>query len=71
MLQKLHSFHITKLGLLTFIVIELAIGYGFASLSIDTGSLWAYFITLVLLLGVIMNFVRLIKLFVTASKATA
>jgi hypothetical protein len=63
MLNKLDKWHKTKLGLLVFAIVELAITYGFASLSIDRGNLWWYLLTLIFLVGFLQNFVRLIGSF--------
>lgn len=55
----LSRWHQTKLGLLTFGAIELAITYGFASLAIDRGSWWWYVLALVFIVGSLRNAVRL------------
>jgi hypothetical protein len=60
MLQRLHRWHQTKPGFLVFGVAELAAAYGFASLAIDRGNLWYYALTLLLLVGVLQNCVKLI-----------
>lgn len=63
-MKSLHKWHQTKLGLLIFGLIELAIAYGFASLAIDSGSLWWYLLTLIFLVGALQNLLKLIgKLF--------
>lgn len=63
-MKSLHKRHQTKLGLLIFGLIELAIAYGFASLAIDSGSLWWYLLTLIFLVGALQNLLKLIgKLF--------
>jgi hypothetical protein len=59
MLKKMDRFHRTAAGHLVFGLVELAAAYGFASLSIDRGNLWWYLLTLVFLVGVLQNFVRL------------
>lgn len=59
-MQKIHRWHQTALGLLVFGLIELAITYGFASLSIDRGNFWWYLLTLVFLVGALQNFIKLI-----------
>jgi hypothetical protein len=64
MLQKLDKWHQTKLGLLIFALAELAIAYGFASLSIDRGNFWWYLFTLIFFVGFLQNTFKLIgKLF--------
>lgn len=59
-MQRLNQWHSTKLGLLTFALIELAIAYEFASLSIDRGNLWYYLLTLLFLIGSLHNLFALI-----------
>jgi len=59
-MEKLHRFHRTKSGYIIFGLAELAIAYGFASLSIDRGNLWYYLLTLAFLVGALQNFMKLI-----------
>jgi hypothetical protein len=64
MINKLNKWHKTKLGLLTFALIELGLTYGFISLSIDRGNPLYYLLTLIFLIGFLQNFFKLIgKLF--------
>jgi hypothetical protein len=64
MLKTLDKWHKTKLGLLVFAIVELALAYGFVSLSIDRGNLVYYLLTLIFLVGFLQNFFKLIgKLF--------
>jgi hypothetical protein len=63
MLNKLDKWHKTRLGLLVFAIIELAIAYGFLSLSIDRGNFWWYLLTLIFLVGFLQNFSKLIGTF--------
>lgn len=60
MLSKLHNWHQTKPGLLVFAVVELAIAYGFVSLSIDRGNLWYYILTIIFVVGFFQNVVKLV-----------
>lgn len=60
MIKALHKWHQTKIGLLVFGLVELAIAYGFASLSIDRGNLLWYLLTLIFLVGALQNFFKLI-----------
>jgi hypothetical protein len=60
MLRALDKWHKTKTGLLVFALVELGIAYGFASLSIDRGSLWDYLLTLIFLIGALRNLLTLI-----------
>ncbi len=59
-MKSLHNWHQTKLGLLVFGLIELAITYGFASLAIDRGNLLYYVLTLIFLVGALQNLFKLI-----------
>jgi len=59
MLKTLDHWHKTRLGLVVFAVVELALTYGFASLAIDRGSLWWYLLTLLFLVGALQNIVHL------------
>jgi hypothetical protein len=63
MIDKLDKWHKTRLGLLVFAIIELAIAYGFLSLSIDRGNFWWYLLTLIFLVGFLQNFSKLIGTF--------
>jgi hypothetical protein len=63
MLKKLDKWHKTRLGLLVFALIELAIAYGFFSLSIDRGNFFWYLLTLIFLVGFLQNFFKLIGTF--------
>ncbi len=63
MIEKLDRWHKTRLGLLVFALIELAITYGFASLAIDRGNLWWYLLTLIFLVGALQNFFKLLANF--------
>lgn len=60
MFKQLDKWHKTKLGLLFFALVELAVTYGFISLAIDRGNLWYYLLTLVFLVGTLQNLLRLI-----------
>ncbi|MBC7581597.1 hypothetical protein H7097_01880 [Aeromicrobium sp.] len=57
--KRLEELHQTKTGLVLFGTVELALLYLFASLAINSGSLWQWGLTLILLIGVGQNFVRL------------
>lgn len=61
MIDKFDKWHKTKLGLLIFGLLELAIAYGFASLSIDRGNFFWYLLTLLFLFGSIQNFFKFVK----------
>jgi hypothetical protein len=59
-MKQLHNWHQTKVGLLTFLVIEVALIYIFGSLSISRGNLWYYLLTLLFVVGAIQNLVKFI-----------
>jgi hypothetical protein len=69
MINKFDKWHKTKLGLLTFGVLELAIAYGFASLSIDRGNFLWYLLALIFFFGALQNFFKLIGKFFNGDKA--
>ena len=51
----------TRRGLVVSGVVELVLAYLAGSWAIDSGSKMAYFITLILLIGVVQSFVRALK----------
>ena len=59
-IQKLAAWHDTKIGLITYIVLEIGLAYVFASWAIDKGNPLDWFLTVVLLIGAIHNIVKLI-----------
>jgi hypothetical protein len=63
MIRNLDKWHKTKLGLLVFALVELAIAYGFGSLAIDRGNFWYYMLTLFFLVGSLQNIIKLIGKF--------
>ncbi|HVV66723.1 MAG TPA: hypothetical protein VHB72_01475 [Candidatus Saccharimonadales bacterium] len=58
-MKSLHKWHQTKLGLLVFGLIELAIAYGFVSLAIDRGHFLYYLLALIFFVGFLQNFFKL------------
>lgn len=60
MIKQLDRWHHTKLGLLVFGLVELALAYGLASAAIDRGQLIFYTLALILLFGALKNFFKLI-----------
>ena len=60
-LAKFDKWHKSKPGLLIFGVIELAVAYGFASLSIDRGNFFWYLLTLIFLIGGLQNLFKFTK----------
>lgn len=59
LLKQIDRFHKTRTGYTVFAVIELVLVYIFASISIDTGNLWYYAITILLFIGAVQNIVRI------------
>jgi hypothetical protein len=68
MIQKLDIWHKTRLGLLVFGLVELAITYGFVSLAIDRGNFLWYVLALIALIGSLQNFVKLIGAFFSGKR---
>jgi len=60
-LQAIDNWHKTKLGHLTFGLVELLLAYLFVSLAINSGSLLEYAVTVILFAGAIQNFVGIFK----------
>ena len=58
--KQLDTFHKTKTGLAVFGILELVLLYVFGSLALDSGSLLQWAVTLLLLIGVLQNFGRLL-----------
>lgn len=54
--DKLHIWKQTKVGLLAFGLIEIALAYVLASLAIDTGSIWFYVTGIILIILALRNF---------------
>lgn len=59
LIDRIHEFHKTKRGYLVFALVEVAAVYVFASIAIDTGSLWAYLAAIAFAIGAILNFLNL------------
>ena len=70
MIEKLDRWHKTKLGLLFFALVELAIIYGFISLSIDRGNFLWYLLALIFLVGALQNTFKLIGKIIHGRKAS-
>ena len=62
--MKLHEWHSTKLGLLVFGVVELALAIGLAEWAVDNGNLLLYLLATIFLVGFLQNIVKLIWKFV-------
>ncbi len=63
MMKQLDKWHKTKVGLLAFALVELALTYGFITLAIVCGNLWWYLLTLIFLVGGLQNLFKLIGAF--------
>ena len=59
-LDKFRRYHHTGAGYGVFGLVELGLSYLFASLAVNSGSLWQWTLALILLVGFGQNFVRLI-----------
>jgi hypothetical protein len=59
LINSIHNFHKTKRGYLVFALVELALAYIFASIAIDTGSMWVYLAAIIFAVGAILNFLNL------------
>lgn len=58
-LQQLDNFHKTRTGFLVAGLVELGLAYLFASLAINSGSLWEWALAIILVVGTLQNFIRL------------
>ena len=58
-LKQLDKFHRTRTGYLVFGLVELGLAYLFFSLAVNSGSLWQWTLTMILLVGVAQNAVHL------------
>ena len=59
-IKRFESFHRSLQGYMILGTIELILAYIFASIAIDTASMWAYLAAIILTLGVIFNFANAI-----------
>jgi heme/copper-type cytochrome/quinol oxidase subunit 4 len=57
-MQAMDKWHHTKPGYITFAVLEIILAYIFASLAINSGSLWQYAIAFILIFGSLQNLVK-------------
>lgn len=53
--QAIDRFHTTRLGYGVFGVIELGLAYLFGSLAINSGSIWEWTLTVILVFGTLHN----------------
>jgi hypothetical protein len=58
--KKVDTFHRTRAGYLVFGLAELALAYLFFSLAVNSGSLWQWGLAIILFIGFLQNFGRLI-----------
>ncbi|HEX7963574.1 MAG TPA: hypothetical protein VF466_03185 [Candidatus Saccharimonadales bacterium] len=70
-LARAQRWHQTRPGLLIFGLAELAIAILLGLRAIDTGSLWQYFLALLLGAGTLQNFVRLVRTFISGPAGSA
>lgn len=59
-MRQLQSWHKTTLGHLVFGLVELSLAFLCVNLAIDSGSLWQWALTIILVVGFFQNFVRAI-----------
>ena len=59
-LKQLDKFHRTRNGYIVFGLVELGLAYLFGSLAVNSGSVWQWTLTIILLVGFLQNLVRLI-----------
>ncbi|HVA11550.1 MAG TPA: hypothetical protein VNG32_05315 [Candidatus Dormibacteraeota bacterium] len=64
MIKQLDKWHRTRLGFVSWSLVELGIAYGFASLSIDRGNLWWYLLTIIFFVGAVQNSFKLMRTFI-------
>jgi hypothetical protein len=67
-MKKLAQWHKTKLGLLTFAVIELVLTVLFAEWAIGNGNLLLYLLGIIFLVGFMQNLVKLVWKIVHGNK---
>lgn len=70
-MTRLHKWHQTKLGLLVFGLVELALAYGFASLAIDRGNFLYYLLAFIFLIGTLQNLFKLIGKLIHGGRQTS
>lgn len=68
--KQLDKFHCTRVGYLVFGLVELGLSYLFASLAVNSGSLWQWTLAVVLFVGFGQNFVKLIGKLVRGHQAS-
>ena len=61
MVRKLHRFHKTKTGYLTFGLFELLLAYIFWSIALDTANMWSYLTAVIFSIGAVMNIIFFFK----------
>lgn len=59
-LQAIDKWHKTRLGHLVFGLVELGLAYLFASLAINSGSLWQWTLAFIFTVGFFQNVVRMV-----------
>jgi hypothetical protein len=61
-LRTLHKWKQTREGLLITATVELILAYGLVSWAIDTGNRWLYLLALILIVGILKNLFKLVRL---------
>lgn len=56
---RIDKFHKTTLGYLVFGLVELGLAFGVALWAVDSGYIWLYTAGLILIVGVLLNLVKL------------
>ena len=63
MIDKINSWHKTRIGYLCFALFELLLAFVFVGFAIGGGNLWDYLLTLVLLVGFLQNLFKFANTF--------
>lgn len=58
-LQIIDTFHKTRTGYLVFGLVELVLAYLFASLAVNSGSLWQWALAIIFAVGFLQNIIKL------------
>lgn len=67
-LAKLDKFHKTRRGYAVFGLVEAGLAYAFFSLAVNSGSLWQWALTAILIVGILQNFVKFMDTFIHVSR---
>lgn len=61
LLSELDKWHKSTSGYIVFTLVELGLAYAFASLSINSGNLWWYLITIIFFIGALKNLFKFLN----------